>query len=65
MSSETHVEGAQCDFRSVKDQLLATTDRSAPTKLPAGAQQTAWMALMKPPSDHYNEVYPNILLGDR
>ncbi|XP_045193964.2 dual specificity protein phosphatase 3-like isoform X2 [Mercenaria mercenaria] len=51
-------------FRVVKDYLMSTVDRKPTGKVPAGAQQNVWMALMPPPSDNYNEVYPSIVLGD-
>lgn len=49
-------------FRDVKDYLISKIERTT-GKVPAGAQQTAWMALMPAPRNQFNEVYPSILLG--
>lgn len=51
-------------FKDVKDYLMGTISRQPTGKIPAGAQQNVWMALMPAPSDNYNEVYPSIVLGD-
>lgn len=51
-------------FKQSKELLMSTIDRGGSSKCPAGAVDSVWMTLMAAPNDHYNEVYPGILLGD-
>ncbi|WAR11408.1 hypothetical protein MAR_025588 [Mya arenaria] len=54
-----------CTYREAKDFVMTAAHTPNPkTKLPSGAQQNVWMCLMSAPNDNYNEVYPNIILGD-
>jgi len=61
MATPDTTHSAVCTFKEAKAYLLDTLKR---TKQGSGSQENAWMLYMPPPSDPYNEVYPNILLGN-
>ncbi|XP_064611978.1 dual specificity protein phosphatase 3-like [Liolophura sinensis] len=54
------------DCVKVLKDLLSKKSGKSQGKTPSGAQPTFWMfTVPEVPKDNYNEVYPNILLGNR
>lgn len=56
--------GTMPTFKDVKDYLMSTINRKPAGKVPTGAQENVWMAVMQAPNENYNEVYQSIILGD-
>lgn len=53
-------------YGEVRSLLLQSENRHLTDKAPNGAQPTFWMFVLPGgPKDHYNEVYPGIILGDK
>ena len=51
-------------WREVNDYLHGRIREGPESKVPTGARSMPWMAYQAAPTDHYNEVYPGIVLGD-
>ena len=53
-------------YGEVRSLLLQSQNRHLNDKAPNGAQPTFWMFVLPGgPTEHYNEVYPGIVLGDK
>lgn len=53
-------------YGEARSLLFQSTNREMNDKAPSGGQPTFWMFVLPGgPTDHYNEVYPGIIIGDK
>ena len=53
------------NFIKIKDYLNNTIGDGKDKHLPNGAVQSVWMTLPPKPKNDYDEVYPNLILGNQ
>ena len=51
-------------FMEIRDYLNNVFDKPKDKNVPAGAVRSVWMTLPPEPKNSYDEVYPNLILGN-